>query len=73
MKYAVDRVEDNIIILQDLNTKEIKEINKKELTFEVNDGDILSYENKKYFKNNNEKEEKLRIIKEKLDKLKELH
>ena len=71
MKYAVDRIEGNIIILENINTKEIKEINKKSISFKVNDGDILVLKNNKYYKDDKLKEERLKIIKEKLDKLKQ--
>ena len=71
MKYAVDRIEGNIIVLENINTKEIKEINKKSISFKVNDGDILVLKNNKYYKDDKSKEERLKIIKEKLDKLKQ--
>jgi hypothetical protein len=40
-KYSVDRIEENIIVLENIENKEIIEINKSELDFEVVDGNIL--------------------------------
>ena len=40
-KYSVDRIEENIIVLENIEIKEIIEINKCELDFEVVDGTIL--------------------------------
>ena len=73
MKYAVDRIEGDIVILQDLETKEIIEIEKELIKEDINDGDILIYENDTYKKDENTKEERLKKIQEKLDRLKELH
>ena len=40
-KYSVDRIEENIIVLENIENKEIIVINKSELDFEVVDGNIL--------------------------------
>ncbi len=72
MKYSVDRIEDNIIILQDLDTKEIKEVSKKDISIRVKDGDILVYKDNKYKKDINLKEDRIKLIQEKLNKLKGL-
>ncbi len=73
MKYSVDRIEDNIIILQELDTKEIKEVLKKDIGIRVKDGDILVYKDNKYKKDNKLKEDRLKLIQEKLNKLKGLN
>ncbi len=72
MKYSVDRIEDNIIILQDLDTKEIKEVSKKDISIRDKDGDILVYKDNKYKKDINLKEDRIKLIQEKLNKLKGL-
>lgn len=73
MKYAIDRIENNIIVLENLNTKEITNINKNLLNFKVKEGDILVYQNNKYYLDNNEKEKRIKIIKEKFFKVKKGH
>ncbi len=73
MKYAIDKIENNIIVLENLNTKEITNINKNLLSFKVKEGDILVYQNNKYYLDNNEKEKRIKIIKEKFLKVKKGH
>ena len=72
MKYAVDRIENNIVVLQDLNTKIIKEVNIKTIGFEVNERDILIYKDNKYYKDNKAKQERINILQEKLNRLKKI-
>ena len=72
MKYSVDRIEDNIIVLQDLDTKEIKEVLKKDIGIRVKDGDILVYKDNKYMKDKKIKEDRLKLIQEKMNRLKGL-
>ena len=72
MKYSVDRVEDNIIVLQNINTKEIIKINKKDINFKVVDGDIIISKDNKFIKDEKLKEDRLRLIQEKLNKVKGL-
>lgn len=70
IKYAVDRVENNIIVLENLDTKEIKNIDKNIINFNISDGDILIYENNKYYLDTKYKNERIKIIMEKLTKVK---
>ena len=72
MKYSVDRIEDNIVILQDLDTKEIKEVLKKDIGIRVKDGDILVYKDNKYMKDKKIKEDRIKLIQEKMNRLKGL-
>ena len=48
MKYVVDRIEEDIVVLENLETREITNIKITELDFKVREGNILSYENNKY-------------------------
>lgn len=43
MKYAVDRIEDDICILENIESGEIIEVTKKELPGEVCEGNIINY------------------------------
>ena len=72
MKYSVDRIEEDIVILQDLDTKEIKEVLKKDIGIKVSDGDILVYKNNKYLKDKKLKEDRIKLIQEKMNRLKGL-
>ena len=48
MKYVVDRIEEDIVVLENLETREITNIKITELDFKVREANILSYENNKY-------------------------
>lgn len=67
MKYSVDRIENNIIILENLDTKEIKEI--KKLSFKIKEGDILVYKDNKFIKDDKEKDNRLKLLEEKLKRV----
>ncbi len=54
MKYSVDRIENDIAILEDISTKEKKEVMLKFLPKNIKDGSILIYNNKKYTLDENE-------------------
>lgn len=72
MKYAVDRIEEDIIVLENIKNNKIVEININDIDFKVKEKDILIYKNNKYIKDNKEKEDRLRIIQEKLNKVKNI-
>lgn len=70
MKYAVDKIEDNIATCENIETKEKIEINVNDLPRNIKDGSIIIFENNQY--KVDESEEKLRrlSILEKFNKLK---
>ena len=70
MKLAVDRIEGNIIVCQDLDTKEMIEIDKNLLNFELSDGDIIVFEDGNYKKDDNLKDKRRKEILEKFMKVK---
>ena len=48
MKYAVDKIEENIVTLESLDTKEKKEVLLRVLPPNIKEGTILTYENEVY-------------------------
>ena len=48
MKYVIDRIEEDKVVLEDLSTRETKVIKLNELDFKVREGNIISYEDNKY-------------------------
>ena len=46
--YTIDRIEQNIVILENRETSEMIEINIKELPNNIQEGDILNIVNNKY-------------------------
>ena len=69
MKYAVDRIENNFAILENIQTKEKKTIELVLLPI-VKEKDILIFEEGRYKLDSKEKENRVEIIKEKLARLK---
>ena len=70
MKYVVDRIENNIIILENLKDKSILEIPKDKINFLVKDGDVLYYDNNKFRLDLETKKKRIELIKEKFNKIK---
>ena len=70
MKYAVDRIEGNIAVCENLDTKEIKEVELNLLPKRIKDGTILIYENNKYKIDKNEEEKRRLAVLEKFNRLK---
>ncbi len=69
MKYAIDRIEENIVILEDINTKEKIEVEKEVLPLSIKDGTILIYENNEYKLDLNEEELRRKKIQERFNRL----
>ncbi|MBE6151217.1 MAG: DUF3006 domain-containing protein [Firmicutes bacterium] len=69
MKYAIDRIEGNIAILEDINTKEKIEVQKEILPLNIKDGTILIYENNEYKLDLNEEELRRKKFQERFNRL----
>ena len=59
MKYSVDEIIDDVIKLEDLNSKELVYLKKEDLDFEVKENDILVLKDGKYQKDENAKDESI--------------
>lgn len=68
MKYVIDRIEENIAVLEEINTKEKKEVEIKLLP-NVKEGDLLRFEDGVFIKDDKLKEERKKSITEKLNRL----
>ncbi len=69
MKYAIDKIENNVALLENIKDGSKKEVDIKMLPLNVKETDILSYNGKVYLVDNNEKEKRIKIIREKMEKL----
>ena len=69
MKYAVDKVEDDIVLLENIINGEKKEIKKECFSFPVEETDIVLFKNGIYKKDNKEKEDRIKMIKAKMEVL----
>ena len=70
MKYSVDEIIDDIIKLENLETRKIIYINKSDIDFDIYENDILVLENNKYIKDDELKNKRVNLLKEKLERLK---
>ena len=70
MKFSVDEIIDNIIKLEDLETREIRYLKKDDLDFETKENDILILGDNGYYKDEKLKNDRINILKEKLERLK---
>ena len=69
MKYAVDKIEENIVTLESLDTKEKKEVLLEVLPSNIKEGTILTYENNEYKKDEVLEQQRRTSIKNKFDML----
>lgn len=69
MKYAVDKVEDDIVLLENIINGEKKEIKKECFSFPVKETDIVIEKDGVYLKDDKEKEERIKVIKAKMEAL----
>ena len=69
MKYAVDKVENGIVLLENILSGEKKEVEKKLFSFPVKETDIVFFENGIYKKDDVEKEKRIKLIKTKMEVL----
>lgn len=71
MKYVVDRIENNICVIQNLETGEIINIEKTLLSSDVKEKDVLIKNNDEYELDSKEKEDRIELIRKKMEKLRE--
>lgn len=69
MKFAVDKIDNGVVLLENIKDNSKVEVSLDKLPLDVKETDILIYKNNKYEKDDNEKEERLRLIEEKMNKL----
>lgn len=70
MKYAIDRIINNLAIIESLEDKTKKEVPLSELPENIKEGTILSYENETYVKDEALENQRRTTIKNKFDMLK---
>ncbi len=70
MKFSVDEIIDNVIKLENLETREIKYLEKSNIDFDVKENDILVLGDNGYYKDVKLKNDRINMLKEKLERLK---
>lgn len=73
MKYAVDRIEEDIYVLENIESGEIIEVQKKELPNEVREGSIVTFNDETGYVLDIETEKNRReSLRERMERLKRL-
>ena len=70
MKYIVDRIEENIVICENQETKKIEEFEKINFSEEIKDGDVVILENNKFKIDRKETDKRKEEINDLMKKLK---
>lgn len=72
MKYSVDRIENDIVILENIETKELEEVLLKNLPEDIKESSIVKKIDNMYYLDNDEKESRIKSIRERMENLKRL-
>ena len=67
--FAIDRIEDEIAVLENLETKEKREIHRELLPSSIHEGAIVKFNNNSYILNETEEEKRRREILERFRNL----
>lgn len=70
MRYAVDQIIEDIAILENIETKEKKEVNISLLPTNIHDGSIIVYENNEYKQDIKYEIQRRETLEEKLNRIK---
>ena len=70
MLYAIDKIEDNIVLLENIDNKEKKEVDKTLLPNEIKEGNIIKYENDSYTLDQETENKRRKELEDKLKKVK---
>lgn len=72
MKYAVDKIIDDIVVLEEITTGEIIEKKLMELPDNISEGNIVVFSNNKYVLDKDKELLRKESLRERLEKLKNL-
>lgn len=70
MEFAVDRIEEDKVVLENIKTKEKRIVEKESIPKNISDGSIIIYENNTYKLDKKEEQKRKNYIEEKLNQLK---
>jgi adenine specific DNA methylase Mod len=70
MKYAVDQIVDDIAVIEEIETKEKKEVNLELLPYEIQEGNILVFQDNEYYIDKQYEASRRQTLEEKLEELK---
>ena len=70
MKYAVDRIIEDIVVLENIKAGEILEVNVKKLPKDIHEGSILVKDNDNFIVDLDTENERRESLRERLERLK---
>lgn len=71
MKLIIDRIEEDLAVCENPETKEMMEIPVKDLPKDIKEGSVLVFENNEYHLDLDEEAARRKIIREKFNKLRQ--
>lgn len=69
IKFAVDRIEEDIVVLENIENNKIINVKKECLPKEIKELDVVIYDGKNYVLDDTERINRIKRIKEKMEKL----
>lgn len=69
IKFAVDRIEEDIVVLENIENNKIINVKKECLPKEIKELDVVIYDGKNYVLDDTERLNRIKRIKEKMEKL----
>lgn len=70
MKWAVDRIEDDIVVLQNIETREVMDVEKNKFDFNVTEGMIVQETPEGFIHDEDEENIRKQVIADKFSRLK---
>lgn len=70
LKYAVDKIENDIVVLENIKTGEVINESKDNISINVKERDIIIFRDGKYFFDDIEKLKRINMLREKMNRLK---
>ena len=68
--YAIEKIENNLVIAEDLETKEQITIPQKDFTFSIKEGTMFDIKNNKIIKQEKLEDERRKLLRERMERLK---
>lgn len=68
--YAIEKIENNLVIAENLETKEQITIPQKDFTFSIKEGTLFDIKNNKIIKQEKLEDERRKLLRERMERLK---
>lgn len=68
--YAIEKIDNNLVIAEDLETKEQITLSQKDFTFSIKEGTMFDIKNNKIIKQEKLEEERRKLLRERMERLK---